>query len=71
MSKELARNICNLLVLHVVSDGVSVVHWFDVSKFHVVHTNTIVCQCFSMNITDSSANLQELLILLDGILELT
>lgn len=70
MCKEFPSHICNFFMFHVISNCIVIIYWFNVSFFHVVYSNTVVSQCLSMHISDSSADLKELLVLLDCIFEL-
>jgi len=67
MSQELSSDVSNLLVLHVILDGIAEMISIDLSQLHVVHSDAIVGQSFSMNVSDCSADLQELLVLPDSI----
>ena len=71
MCKELSSNISNFLMLHVVLNGVIHVNRVNVAQFHVIDANTVVSQGLSMHVTNSSADLQEFLILRDRIFEFT
>jgi len=70
MGKELACYISDLLVLHVVGDGIVVIVGVNITQLHKVHTNAVISQGLSMHVANSSAHLQEFLILGNGILEL-
>ena len=68
--EELAGNIRNFFVFHVILNGIVHVNWVNVTQFHIVNTNTIVCQSLSVHVTNRATNLQKLLILRNGFLEL-
>jgi hypothetical protein len=71
MCQELTSDICDFLVLHVILNGIIIVHGIYFTQLHVVHSYAIVSKCLTMNITDGSTHLQELLILRNGLLEFT
>lgn len=71
MSQKLSSDICYFFVLHVVSDGFIVMRWVQFTKLHVVDSNAVVGQCFSVNIADSSTNLKEFLVLSNRFFELS
>lgn len=70
MSQKLTSNVCDFLMLHVVLNSIVVVNWIDITEFHEIDTNTVICESFSMNITDCSTYLQEFLVLGDSLFEL-
>jgi hypothetical protein len=57
-------------MLHMVLNSVVVVNGINITEFHEIDTNAVICKSLSMNITDCSAYLQEFLILGDSFLEL-
>jgi hypothetical protein len=71
MSEEFSSNISDFLMFHVIVDGFTVAIWIKFSEFHEINTDAVISKGFSMNITDSSAYLQEFLILIDCFLEFT
>ena len=71
MSQKLSSDNCYFFVLHVVSDGFIVMRWVQFTKLHVVDSNAVVGQCFSVNIADSSTNLKEFLVLSNRFFELS
>jgi hypothetical protein len=71
MSEELSSHISDLLVLHVIRNGVVHEDWVDLSQLHEVYTDAVVSKGLSMYITDCSTDLKELLVLLDGFLVLS
>jgi|Laugresu1bdmlbdd_1035124.scaffolds.fasta_scaffold12978_2 hypothetical protein len=69
MSQEFPCNICNFLVLIVEFNGITIkVLAISFAQFHVVYTDAIVGERFTMNITDGLADLKEFLVLLNGLL---
>ena len=70
MGQKFTCDICYLLVTSVEIDCILVEFWFLLTKFHVVDTDAVVCKCFTVYITNGFAHLEELLVLVDGILEL-
>ena len=70
MGEELSGDISHLLVPRVVVNGVAIERWVALTQLHVIDTNAVVRKCFSMHITDSLAHLKELLVRLNGELEL-
>ena len=64
--EELSSNISDLLVLAVILDSIFEVLRFTLTELHVVNSNAIVGQCFSMDIPNSLAHLEEPLVLLYG-----
>ena len=71
VGQELTSHISDFLVLHMILDCVIVVDIVQLSKLHIVNTDAIVSKGFSVHIADSAANLEELLVLSNGFLELT
>ena len=71
MCQEFASYICNFIMLHVVSDGVLEVDLIDLSQLHEIDSDTVVGQGLSVYITDGTADLEELLVRLDGVLVLS
>ena len=65
MGQEFARNICNFFVFLMVLNCVLVVGWFRRTKLHEVDTNAVIGKRLTMHVTDGSANLEELLVLLN------
>lgn len=57
-------------MLHMVLNSVVIVNWVNITEFHEIDTNAVICKSLSMDITDRSAYLQEFLILGDGLFEL-
>jgi len=55
--EELARYICDFLMLHVVLDGIVHEDRVNIAQFHVVDANAIVRQCLSMHVTYRTAYL--------------
>jgi len=70
MSKELTGNISDLFMFHMVLNCVIKIAWVAFSELHIVNSHTIICQSFSMHITNSSTDLQELLIARNCLFEL-
>ena len=64
--EELSCNVCNFLMLRVILYGIFVSISVTLTKLHVVNSDAIVGQGFSMNIANSLANLEESLILIDS-----
>ena len=71
VSQEFTCNVCDLLVFHVELDSIIIEDGVNISQFHVIHAHTVVCKGFSMDIANSLAHLQELLVLRDGLLVLS
>ncbi len=71
MGQEFARNICNFFVFLMVLNCVLVVGWFRGTKLHEVDTNAVIGKRLTMHVTDGSANLEELLVLLNCCLVLS
>ena len=69
MRQELTSHVCDFFVLHVVLDSIVEVDWIDVSQFHVVNADAVVSESLSVNISDGPANLQEFLVLRNGLFE--
>lgn len=70
MGQKLTRNISNFLMLSVELNGILVVTRVLFSHFHVVDTNAIVCECFTMDVTNCATHLQELFVLGNSLLVL-
>lgn len=68
--EELAGYVRNFFMLHMILDGIVHVNWVNVAQLHIVDTNAVVGQGFSVHVTDSTAYLEKLLILRYGFLEL-
>lgn len=71
MGQELTCHISNFLVLHVVLDSILVVGGINFTKLHEINTDTVVSESFSVNISDGSTNLEELLVLSNSFLKFT
>lgn len=71
VSEELTGHISNLLVLNVVLHGVVVVSRVDLAELHVVDTDAVISQSLTVDIANGSADLEELLVLSNGLFELT
>ena len=67
VSQKLSSNISYFLVLSMVFNGFFVEHRVNISQFHVVNAYAIVGESLSMNITNGFADLQKLLVLLNGL----
>ena len=71
VGKELASNVSDLLMLGVEVNSIFVVLWLGFSDFHIIDTDAVVGESFTMNITDGLANLEELLVLINRKFELS
>ena len=71
MGEELTGYISDLFVFHVVLNCVIEINWIDFTELHVIDADAVVGQGLTMNITNRPANLQEFLILGNGLLEFT
>jgi len=71
MGQELSGNISNFLMFHVILNGVIEIDWFNLSKFHVVYTYAVVSKSLTMNVTDCTTHLEELLVKSNCFLEFT
>jgi len=71
MSKELSCNVGDLLMLEVILDGIIVINWINFSQFHKIYTDAVISESLSVDITNSSADLEEFLILGYSLLEFT
>ena len=71
VGKELASNVSDLLMLGVEVNSILVVLWLSFSDFHIIDTDAVVGESFTMNITDGLANLEELLVLINRKFELS
>jgi hypothetical protein len=70
--EELAGHISDLLVLVVELDSFLIEIWLvGLSQLHIVNSDAIVGKGLSMHITDRLTYLEELLILIDGLLVLS
>lgn len=67
VGEEFTCNISNLLVFRVELDSVLVVIWVLLAHLHVINADAVVCERLSVHVTNGAANLQELLILSDGL----
>ena len=56
-------------MFHVVLDGIVVEGGIKLTQSHVVDTNAVVSKGLSVDVTNSSTNLEELLVLGDGFFE--
>ena len=65
MGQEFARNVCDLLVLLMILYSVLVVGWLRGAKLHKINANAVVGEGLAMYVTDSPADLEELLVLLN------
>lgn len=71
MSKELPCHVSDFLVLHMIGNGIVIMCRVDLTQLHVVNADAVISECLSMDITNSSADLEEFLILSNCILEFT
>jgi len=71
MGQEFSSNVSDFLMLHVVLNGIVVVDTIQLTQFHEVYTDAIVSEGLPMDIADSPAHLQKLLVLRDGFFEFT
>ena len=70
VGEEFSSDICDFLMPRMVVNGVTIVLRFVLSQLHVVNSNAVVCQSLAVDIADGFAHLEELLVRLDGQLEL-
>jgi hypothetical protein len=61
--QKLACNISHLLMLGVELNSIVVTGGICLAHLHVIDTNAVVSQSFSVNVANRSANLQKLLVL--------
>ena len=71
VGEELSGNVSDLLVTCVIIYRIAVEGRICLTELHVINTDTIVGQGFSVNITDGFAYLKELFVGLDCDLELS
>ena len=71
MRQEFTSHISDLFVFKVILNSIIEVDWIDLTQLHEVYTNAVISQCLSVNITDGSTNLKELLILRNCLLKFT
>jgi len=71
VGEELASNISDFLMLSVELNGILKVTGVLLSHLHVINTNAIVCEGLSVNVTNGTTNLEELLVFSDGLLVFT
>jgi hypothetical protein len=70
VGEELAGDVGDLLVLGVEVDRLLVVGGLGLAQLHEIDTDAVISKGFSVDVTDSLAHLEELLILLDRVLKL-
>lgn len=70
VGQEFASNVGNLLVSRVVVDSIPVKLRFRLTQLHVVNSDAVVGERFTMNVADSFANLEELFVLVHCLFEL-
>ena len=70
MGQELTGNVCYFFVLHMILDGVIEEVWICFTKFHIVDTDAVVGESFTVDVSNSPTNLQKLLIGSYGFFEL-
>lgn len=69
VGKELACNICDLLVLVMILNSIFVVLGvISFTKLHVVNANAVVRKGLAMNVANGLADLKEAFVLLDSLL---
>jgi len=71
VGEELASNISDFLMLSVELNGILKVTGVLLSHLHVINTNAIVSEGLSVNVTNGTTNLEELLVFSDGLLVFT
>ena len=71
VGEELSGNVSDLLVTCVIIYSIPVVGGICLTELHVIDTDAIVGQGFSVDITDGLAHLKELFVGLDCDLELS
>jgi len=71
VSEELSSDIGNFLMSGVVVNGVAIEGRFSFTELHIVNTDAVIGESFTVNISDSFTDLEELLVRLDGQLELS
>ena len=62
VGEELSGNVSDLLVTCVIINSITVELRISFTKLHIVNTNAVVCKGFSVHVSDSLADLKELLI---------
>ena len=62
VGKELTGHISNFLVASVIVDGIAVELRIGLTELHIVDTDAVVSEGLSVHVSDSLANLEELLI---------
>ena len=71
VSEELSSDIGNFLMSGVVVNGVAIEGRFSFTELHIVNTDAVIGESFTVNISDGFTDLEELLVRLDGQLELS
>ena len=71
MGQELSGNVCNFLMFHMILNGVIEIDWINLSKFHIVYSYTVISEGLTMNVTDCTTHLEELLVKSNCFLEFT
>ena len=62
VGEELTGHISDFLVTCVIVNSITVELRISFTKLHIVNTNAVVCKGFSVHVSDSLADLKELLI---------
>lgn len=71
VSEEFTGDVGNFFVLDVVLHSIVIVSRIDLTQLHVVDTDAVVSKCLTVHIANGPADLQELLILGNGLFELS
>lgn len=70
VGQEFSSNVSHLFVSRVVVDRIPVELRLRLSQFHVVYSDAVVGECFTVHVADRFANLEELFVLVHCLLEL-
>ena len=62
VGEELTGHISNFLMASVIVDGIAIELWIGLTELHIVDTDAVVSEGLSVHVSDSLANLEELLI---------
>ena len=62
MCEELTRNISHLLMFSVILNRIFIALGIRLTHLHKVNTDAVVCERFTVYITNRSTNLQELFV---------
>ena len=62
VGEELTGHISDLLVTCVIVDSIAVELGISLAELHIVDTDAVICKGFSVHVSNSLANLKELLV---------